>query len=170
MLIVTAGRTGPNKSVRFGGDLSLDEHGRRDAARLRDTVVEAITCGGPIVVGPERAAADTVAQLGVNARVVPALVSLDVGAWSGLTPEEIAPEDLATWFTDPTSRPHGGESVADFVARIHRWRTDSVTLPDVCVVTMPVAQALLTADAEEYFRVEIRPATSYSLPAEGTEV
>ena len=29
MQIITAGRTGPNRSVRFGGDPVLDERGRR---------------------------------------------------------------------------------------------------------------------------------------------
>ena len=50
MLIITAGRTGPNRALRFGGDPSLDDAGRRSvmALALPDDV-------GVVAVGPERA-------------------------------------------------------------------------------------------------------------------
>lgn len=157
MLIITAGRTGPNPALRFGGDASLDDAGRRSvmALALPDHV-------GMVAVGPERAATETAALVGsgrVAGRVVDDLRTLDVGAWTGRLPEEIPPPELGAWFADPASHPHGGESISDFVARIQAWRT--TTSVSACVVSMPVAQALLVDDPARYFVVEVRPATIY---------
>lgn len=85
--------------------------------------------------------------------------TLDVGAWTGRLPEEIPPPELGAWLADPESRPHGGESISDFVARIQAWRT--TTSVSACVVSMPVAQALLVDDPARYFVVEVRPGTIY---------
>ncbi|MCF3939152.1 histidine phosphatase family protein [Gordonia tangerina] len=160
MLIVTAGRTGPNRSVRFGGDASLDDRGRRDVAGLRAEVTATIGAGR-VAGGPERAVVESSDVLQIQPVTTPALRSLDVGRWTGRMPTEITPDDLAAWFTDPVARPHGGESVARFVERIHRWYVTDGADTDLCVVSMPVAQALLCTDPEEFFGVEIRPATIY---------
>lgn len=157
MLIVTAGRTGPNRSVRFGGDLSLDERGRRDMASLAASARDV----GVVISGPERATRESSELLGAVHSVDDRLATLDVGDWSGRIPEEIDPDDLRAWFTDPSARPHGGEAIVEFVERIHRWRSAVDPTPGACVVAMPVAQALLTADATQYFSVEVRPATVY---------
>ncbi|AZG44868.1 histidine phosphatase family protein [Gordonia insulae] len=161
MHIVTAGRTGPNRSVRFGGDLSLDDAGRRTVSALAATLVDVPTRGA-VPCGPEAAARESCDLLGRAFTVDPRLRTLDVGAWSGRTPEDLAPDELAVWFTDPTACPHGGETIADFVARIHRWGTEHASSA-VCVVSMPVAQALLAARADEFFAVEVRPATAYRM-------
>ncbi|MGW9264175.1 histidine phosphatase family protein [Gordonia terrae] len=159
MQIITAGRTGPNRSVRFGGDPVLDERGRRDVLRLAATSARTIdSCG------PEIATRETAELLGASdALVDDALRTLDVGTWAGRTPEEIDPADLGAWFADPGARPHGGESVEDFVGRVHAWRVGHSGLADRCVVVaMPVAQALLCPDAERFLAHEVRPATIYT--------
>ncbi|ATD70324.1 MULTISPECIES: histidine phosphatase family protein [Gordonia] len=156
MQIITAGRTGPNRSVRFGGDAPLDERGRRDIETLAASVA------GPVTLcGPEAATRETARLLGGRPDVDDALRTLDVGSWAGSMPEEIAPSDLAAFFTDPTARPHGGESVAEFVRRVHAWRDHHDTATASIVVAMPVAQALLCDDPARYFGVEVRPAASY---------
>ncbi|GAC69797.1 hypothetical protein GS4_28_00450 [Gordonia soli NBRC 108243] len=145
--------------MRFGGArVALDPRGRRDVGELIGDV------GDPtlLVCGPERHVAESATVLGGGSRIDERLRSLDVGAWDGLAPDDVAPADLGMWFTDPTSRPHGGETVAEFVRRIHSWRA-SGPLPDVVVVAKPVAQALLCTDTDAYFATEVRPATVYEL-------
>ncbi|MET9199711.1 histidine phosphatase family protein [Gordonia sp. NPDC003585] len=157
MQIITAGRTGPNRDLRFGGDLSLDDAGRRTVNDLRRTVSDM----GRTVSGPETVALETSALLSGQFDVDDALRTMDFGEWAGKLPEEIDPSALGLWFSTPDACPHGGETVADFVARIHDWRASATF--GVCVVSMPVAQALLVDDAAGYFAIEVRPATSYQL-------
>ncbi|MCK8613742.1 histidine phosphatase family protein [Gordonia sp. C13] len=160
MQIITAGRTGPNRSVRFGGDAPLDDRGRRDIEALAASVVGALT-----FCGPEPATLESVRLLGGRPEIDEELRTLDVGTWAGSAPEEIDPRELAVFFTDPAARPHGGESVEEFVMRVHDRRNTLNADVATVVVAMPVAQALLCDDAAGYFRVEIRPATSYFWPA-----
>lgn len=159
MQIITAGRTGPNRSVRFGGDPVLDERGRRDVLRLAAASTPPVHC-----CGPEIATRETAELLGASdALVDDALRTLDVGAWAGRTPEEIDPVELGAWFADPGARPHGGESLVDFVGRVHLWRDGRSGLADRwVVVAMPVAQALLCPGVERFFAHEVRPATVYT--------
>ncbi|MGC4934543.1 histidine phosphatase family protein [Gordonia sp. DT30] len=164
LLVVTAGRTGPNKALRFGGDASLDEAGRRRVAAL------AIEVGArPIVAGPEAATRQSAELLGPDVRVDDSLRTLDVGRWAGHAPDEVDPDDLAVWFGDPASCPHGGESIAAFVERITLWHRTFAETADAraascVVVAMPVAQALLAGDAASFFGIEVAPATVYRLP------
>ncbi|NED69102.1 histidine phosphatase family protein, partial [Streptomyces sp. SID10244] len=121
MLVITAGRTGPNRSVRFGGDLSLDGRGRRDVAALA-TSVRGIQV---VIGGPEKATRESCELLAAGHAVDDRLATLDVGNWSGRTPEDIDPADLRSWFSDPSARPHRGEAIVEFVERVHRWRVDA---------------------------------------------
>ncbi|MDL9937135.1 histidine phosphatase family protein [Gordonia sp. ABSL1-1] len=163
MHIITAGRTAPNRAVRFGGDLSLDDGGRRSLLRFRDRdLAGPIGSLDSIVCGPEVATGESARLLFGSVPVDDALRTLDVGAWTGRAPEEIDPGELAVWFTDPGWAGHGGESIAGFVHRIHTWRDQAHAVP-LAVVAMPVAQALLADDPAGYFAVEVRPAALHHL-------
>ncbi|GEE02012.1 hypothetical protein nbrc107696_24580 [Gordonia spumicola] len=156
VLIVVAGRTAPNRAVRFGGEVAcLDERGRRDVAAL---VVpdHGSTRMGPARIGPETSVRETAALLGIEGLVDPALESLDVGRWRGLTPEEVPQAELAEWFADPASCPHGGESVVEFVDRIVASAPEA---DGVVVVASPVAQALIAGTASGFFAVDVVPAS-----------
>ncbi|WLP91523.1 histidine phosphatase family protein [Gordonia sp. NB41Y] len=173
--LITAGRSGPNKALRFGGDPSLDDAGRTSvlalANRLNAGPADADT--RPMLVGPDLASRQTAGFL-APALLPPSgpptvderLATLDVGSWSGCAPEEIDPSALGAFFTDPWSVPHGGESLAAFVARVLAWR-DERTSSDAdlfVVVAMPVAQALLAGDPAGYFAVDVAPAHHYPVP------
>lgn len=162
-LIVVAGRTAPNRTVVFGGEHDdLDARGRAWVAALAPQV----PCGRPVRIGPEASVRQSAAALGLIGDVEPALATLDVGSWRGRSPEHIPDADLAAWFGDPAAAPHGGETVAAFVARIGacraRWTVDD--RPAVLVVAKPVAQALLCDDARRFFATELRPASLHRLP------
>ena len=155
---MVAGRTAPNRTVRFGGEHDdLDVRGQRDVARL------AVPAAPTYRVGPETSAVQTAEILGVRAEVDPALTTLDVGRWRGLAPEEVEAEadavELWQWFTDPDTAPHGGETVRDFVARIRSVVRDG----DALIVASPVAQAVACASAATYFVVDVRPSSVLSV-------
>ncbi|GAA4673938.1 hypothetical protein GCM10023197_31750 [Gordonia humi] len=107
-------------------------------------------------MGPELSVVSTAAALGVAVEPDPSLASLDIGRWRGRAPEDVA-ADLPVWFADPDACPHGGESIRAFVARIGAAVDDG----DQVIVASPVAQALLCADADRYFAVEVRPASVF---------
>ncbi|WP_132993917.1 histidine phosphatase family protein [Gordonia zhaorongruii] len=158
--IVVAGRTAPNRAVRFGGENDdLDARGRRDAGALRSGL-PAEAC---VVAGPEASVRQTAGLLGRPFDVDPALLSLDVGRWFGRGPESVDQDELAAWFGHPEGAPHGGEAVADFVARV---RAALAAHDDGCilVVASPVAQAMLCASAEEFFGVRVHPGSMVRVP------
>ena len=157
-ILVVAGRTAPNRAVRFGGEHdALDERGRNDAAALAASVPPG---SGPVLIGPERSVRQTADAAGVDGVVDDALASLDLGAWRGRRPEELDPMELGAWFADPTATPHGGESVSVFLARI-REHVDAVA-PGLIVVAKPVAQALLCDGPADFFATDVRPATVHA--------
>ena len=111
------GRTAHNLSGRFQGQLDtpLDELGVRQA----DEAAQVLARLGPdrIVASDLTRAADTAAALaavtGLPVEHDPALRETDVGAWQGLTREQIAdrwPEDMAAWLRGEDVVHGGGES------------------------------------------------------------
>ncbi|MFI6737032.1 histidine phosphatase family protein [Nonomuraea sp. NPDC050451] len=96
-----------------------------DAASLtRATALTRTVAGAVVWAAPSVAACQTVAALGLEARVVPALVEVDCGRWRGLPYERVAreePDALARWLTDPHAVPHGGESLAAHAERVTAW-------------------------------------------------
>ncbi|MFM9377806.1 histidine phosphatase family protein [Gordonia sp. VNK21] len=161
-LLIVAGRTAPNRAVRFGGEHDgLDERGRADVTALADVVT------GALIAGPETSVRESAALLGWSGEPVQTLASLDVGRWRGRRPEDLTPAQLQPFFTDPHAVPHGGESVHAFVERI-RAAAGDLTAETVLVVASPVAQALLCSSASSYFSTPVRPAGVYRLEPGGS--
>ncbi|MFT4086668.1 MAG: histidine phosphatase family protein [Gordonia sp. (in: high G+C Gram-positive bacteria)] len=160
-LLFVAGRTAPNRSVRFGGEHDpLDARGRTDVAKLAHHLPR----GAALVSGPELSVRQSAEILCVAFDVAPELATLDVGCWTGVAPEDLDPAELGGWFADPSSCPHGGESVVAFLARI----TSSIRLIDddaALLVAKPVAQALLCPVAARFFATDVRPASVHPRPA-----
>jgi probable phosphoglycerate mutase len=114
-----------NAAGRWQGqaDPPLSDRGRQQAAQLaRDLAVEPVDC---VIASDLARASDTAAILaevwGLSARLDPRLRELDVGAWAGLTREQIASRTVAALerFESgvPDARPGGGESRLEL-----RWR------------------------------------------------
>ena len=100
--------------------------------------------------GPERACRQTLDGLGGSGEVLPGLAGPDLGDWDGRPLAEVAASDpagLQAWLGDPDARPHGGETLAELVARLaallsdHGWPAGTSAL----VVTPLVARALAVA-------------------------
>lgn len=96
------------------------------------------------------------------------LRSIDLGAWVGRRPEEIAPAELGPWFADPDAAPHGGETVTAFVHRIHMRLSElAASTVGVAVVAKPVVQAAVAVHrglgAAGFFGVDITPASTWTV-------
>ena len=115
-----------NAAGRWQGqaDPPLSDRGRQQAAQLaRDLAVEPVDC---VIASDLARASETAAILaevwGLSARLDSRLRELDVGAWAGLTREQIASRTVAALerFESgvPDARPGGGESRLELRRRV----------------------------------------------------
>ncbi|MEV6039451.1 histidine phosphatase family protein [Nonomuraea sp. NPDC052116] len=117
-------------------DADADAASLARAAALTQTVARA-AAGAVAWAAPSVAAGQTVAALGLAARVVPALAEVDCGRWQGQPYERVAreePDALASWLTDPHAAPHGGESLAAHAGRVAAWLESVRAEPGVVAV------------------------------------
>ncbi|MFD4577308.1 histidine phosphatase family protein [Streptomyces sp. NPDC058417] len=155
------------REVRFDDGASIEPAG---AARAR-AVAGALPGGTRVVTSPSARCRQTAAALGLDvqeASVAAGLAGLDVGRWRGLTLAEVGaaePEAVARWLADPTSAPHGGESVRDLCDRVAAWldaaagegRTVAVVEPDV---VRAVVVRVVGAPVEAFWRLDVAPLTA----------
>jgi broad specificity phosphatase PhoE len=104
-----------------GGDLRAPSRAVLD--RLRKRLERSVDEANPARVAPEPAAAAAATMLGLPWVVDHQLREPDFGRWCGRSLEDVAASDpagLAAWTRDASAAPHGGESLADLVARLRR--------------------------------------------------
>jgi broad specificity phosphatase PhoE len=113
--------TSATRAVAFPADEPLDDRGRAAAAAL----AAAVPSRCAVLCSPARRCLETVAAAGLpTARIEPDLAECDFGAWTGQTLEDVSAADadaVGAWMTDPAARPHGGESLTTFAARVGAW-------------------------------------------------
>jgi broad specificity phosphatase PhoE len=125
LILARHGETDWNRENRFQGraDPPLNELGRRQSVKLAEALAgETIA---RVYTSPLRRASETAAivagRLGLEVEPVEPLAEIDVGAWSGLTREEVAarfPDEYARWLE---RSPHGfenGETYEQLAARV----------------------------------------------------
>ena len=125
LILARHGETDWNRENRFQGhaDPPLNELGRRQSAELAEALAgETIA---RVYTSPLRRASETAEivarRLAVDVEPLEQLREIDVGAWSGLTRDEVAvrfPEQYARWLE---RSPHGfedGETYAELAARV----------------------------------------------------
>lgn len=156
----------------FPLDESLDDYGRRDAAEIADQFRSASV----VLASPAKRALETAAILGLDPEIDISLRDLDLGSWAGCTISSIADtnaEALASWLSDPSSTPHGGESVEGLFARISLWmRAISERQGRIVAVTHPavVRAAILAAihaGPSSYWHIDIAPLSVVELTSNG---
>ncbi len=151
-------------ALSFGShDDPLDKRGRADCARLR------LSLSGKVFVAPDRSATETVAEMSNNAMVDDPVVdnglaAIDLGRWKGLPPDQVDPAELGLWLSDPSSNPHGGESVTAFVARLEHWLGGHRDADGSAVVAAGTAQGLISAaTGADFWSIEVAPAAVIDL-------
>jgi broad specificity phosphatase PhoE len=164
LLLVRHASTPATRRAAFPTDEPLDSPGVLHARALGRFLARADRA----FAGPDAPARQTAVEAGLDAAVDPVLAGWDYGSWAGLTLEEIEdrdPEGLRAWQLDPTSRPHGGESLADLVERARTFvdrmarvpgRTAAVT--DGGLVKASIVAAL-QMPLELYWAVDVSPAS-----------
>lgn len=125
LLLVRHGQSAWNAESRWQGwaDPPLSDLGEAQAAALASALAP-IEFQGVVSSDLERArrtAAITAQSLGLTVEIEPALRERDVGAWSGLTTDEIErrwPNQLAAWRSDRLAAPPDGETDDTMAVRV----------------------------------------------------
>lgn len=112
--------TSATRAAAFPVDEPLDDRGRQAATAL----AHALPSRCEAVCSPALRCRQTAAAAGLEATTVPEIAECDFGRWMGRTLAEVhaeEPDAARAWMTDPDARPHGGESLSAFAARVGRW-------------------------------------------------
>jgi probable phosphoglycerate mutase len=139
------GRTEWNAAGRFQGQLDppLDDEGRSQAARVAPQLAAELPAGQTVVVSSDlsraaETAASLTAVLGVPLHLDERLREHGMGAWEGLTRDEVAdryPEQFADWLAGRPVRGRGGEDPGRVAARALAALADLPPTPVAVVVT-----------------------------------
>lgn len=156
------------RQARFDDGASLDEGGRARAA----AVAGALPSAPHAAVSPSVRCRETAAALGLRAAEARQLAPLDAGRWRGRTFDEVGgaePEAAARWLTDPSSAPHGGESVEAVCARVAHWMETApagegrtLVVAEAEIVRAAVVRAL-DLPAAAFWRLDVPPLTATEL-------
>ncbi|MFM6980652.1 MAG: bifunctional RNase H/acid phosphatase [Micrococcales bacterium] len=184
VVLVRHGRTSLTESKRISGsgglNPGLSEQGWDDARRAADAVskignsaqwkhLKPVTA---VVASPIQRTLDTASviakQLGLEYSINPNIAEINFGDWDGLTNEEAEAKDpklFNRWKGSWDVAPNGGETLADFDARVLagiREITEKFAGQTVAVVAhvMPIrgfVRAALNAGIESYWRPQVSP-------------
>jgi broad specificity phosphatase PhoE len=160
LLLVRHAPTAATRAAAFGADEPVDERGLAAAAGLRS----ALPGGWDALCSPALRCRQTAVAAALRSVVVdPALAECDFGAWAGRALAGIDAADAALWMTDVDARPHGGESLRAFAARVAGWLDDqarrdgrAVAVTHGGVVKAAVVHAL-GAPLEAFWRIDAAP-------------
>lgn len=160
------------RAAAFPLDEGLDDYGRKDAAEMADEFRNV-----PVVLAsPAKRALETAAVLGYEPEIDVALRDIDLGSWAGRTLASIAEtnaDDLASWLSDPSAVPHGGESVEALFARTSVWmQSMSNRQGRVLAITHPAVirtaiLAAIHAGPMSYWHIDIAPLSIVELTSNG---
>jgi broad specificity phosphatase PhoE len=161
LTLVSHALTEAMAAARFPADEPLNEIGRREAHAVAGLDIR----DGSLrqLAGPEQRVLQTAQLLGLSPTPEPRLADLDCGRWRGLALDDVEPQDLAAWRSDPAAAPHGGESIVGLVDRVAGWlesltdnrlRTVAVTHPAVVRAAILLA---LDVSPESFWRIDITP-------------
>jgi broad specificity phosphatase PhoE len=172
LTLISHASTAAVRAAAFPLDEVIDEAGQRDAQALASSFRPFRV----VWTSPLKRAIETAAALNLDAKVDPALRDIDLGRWAGRTFNEVEakePEGISRWLTDPASAPHGGESIAQLVARASEWLTGvghngghiaAVSHPAVIRAAIVVA---IEANLISFWRIDIAPLAVVELSSNG---
>jgi len=160
--LLAHGASAATRGARFPDDEALEASalGALEALRGR------LRPYAYVMTSPARAARETAAALGFDAKIEMALSDCDYGRWRGLASKDVAerePDEFAAWLSNPESAPHGGESLAALIERAGAWLAqalarDSATLAitHAAVVRAAIVNAL-GAGSSAFVRIDVAP-------------
>jgi broad specificity phosphatase PhoE len=118
-----------------------------------------------VLSAPELRTQQTAQSLGLSASNSVNLRDCDYGAWRGRKLHELQqsdPEGVLAWLTDPSSSPHGGESVENLIARTGCWVEEQCDVAHTIAVTHPaiIRSAIVYAlhiPPQTFWRFDVAP-------------
>jgi broad specificity phosphatase PhoE len=150
------------RKAAFPLDEPLDDKGRARAAKLAGHLPGADRS----LASPELRTRQTADVLRLNAEVQPQLRDCDYGRWSGSTFDDVRarePEAVATWLSDPTAVPHGGESILSVMQRVAGWlaaeqtqHRRSIIVTHATIIRSAIVHAI-AAPPQSFWRIDIAP-------------
>lgn len=131
--------------------------------------------GAPrLLCGPELRTRQTAELFGDDVDIVAALRDCDFGRWKGLSIDDLQtsePETLQAWLNDPTSAPHGGESVMQVGERVAAWLKTLETTPGhIVAITHPFvirAALMQVLQGAAFNRIDVEPLSAVELRFNG---
>jgi broad specificity phosphatase PhoE len=160
------------RAATFGGDDSLDEIGKAKAAGLAGSLGRVDHCW----TSPALRARETAAAMGLAAVVDERLRECDFGRWTGLRFQQLLfkePKKLVSWIRDPSSAPHGGESIPQVLKRVAAWIAERGRDPGhtVAVTHSSVIRAaivhVIEAQLPSFWRIDVAPLSQTDLRTNG---
>jgi broad specificity phosphatase PhoE len=169
LLLIRHARTDAVRNAAFALDEPLDAYGVEAAGELAGLLGR-----GDAFCSPSLRSRKTAAAAGLDAEVVAELRECNFGTWAGRTLADVHAQDPAgafAWMTDPHARPHGGETLAELLARVGGWLDAQAQLDGRAiaithggVVKAAVVHAL-DAPAAAFWRVDSAPLAATELHA-----
>ena len=160
------------RTVTFGGDDSLDDIGKAKAGRLAGSLGRVDHCWS----SPALRARETAAAMGLAPLVDERLRECDFGRWTGLRFQQLLfkePRKLVSWIRDPSSAPHGGESIPQVLARVAAWIAErgrdpghTVAFTHASVIRAAIVH-VIQAQLPSFWRIDVVPLSQTDLRTNG---
>ncbi|HEV7694247.1 MAG TPA: histidine phosphatase family protein [Hyphomonadaceae bacterium] len=160
------------RAATFGGDAALDDVGRKQAERAAAIIGRVDQCWS----SPALRCTETAAILGLTPTIDPRLRECDFGRWNGLRLQQVMlkePRKLMGWIKNPSSAPHGGETIQQVVDRVSSWMKDrirdkgvTVAIAHASVIRAAVVH-VIEAQLPSFWRIDISPLSRTELRTNG---
>jgi broad specificity phosphatase PhoE len=172
LIFISHATTRDLRAATFGGDGALDDVGRRQAERAASSIGRVDQCWS----SPALRCTETATILGLTPAIDPRLRECDFGRWSGLRLQQVMlkePRKLMGWIKNPSSAPHGGETIQQVMDRVSSWMKDRIRDKGV---TVAVAHAsviraavvhVIEAQLPSFWRIDISPLSRTELRTNG---
>jgi broad specificity phosphatase PhoE len=160
------------RAATFGGDDPIDDVGRAKAERLGGRVRRMDQC----LTSPALRARETATALGLTATVDERLRDCDFGRWTGRKFSQVLvrePVKFATWMANPSSAPHGGESIEQLIERVATWmrepgreKVHTVAITHASVIRAAIVY-VIGAQLQSFWRIDVTPLSLTDLRTNG---
>jgi len=162
LLLVRHAPTAATRAGMFPADEPLDEQAVIDAGAKRSSIdrLDRALCS------PSLRTRQTAEALALSPTIDNDLAECDFGTWAGLSIDDVRARyagQIDAWLAEPTSAPHGGETLSDVAARVERFLDRASTLEGTTVAVthggvIRVAIVLARAQPlEMVWRVSVEP-------------
>jgi broad specificity phosphatase PhoE len=160
------------RAATFGGDDPIDDVGRAQAERLKGMLRRIDQC----LTSPALRARETAAALGLPATVDERLRDCDFGRWTGRKLSQVIvrePRKLMSWISNPSSAPHGGETIPQVMERVAAWISEpdrskghTVAITHASVIRAAIVY-VIQAELRSFWRIDVSPLSLTDLRTNG---